>query len=394
MIRVCLAVAIAMVFVAIMSCCARQYTAPMPAPTLPAQEPSDDAIADDGAGAVFGRYKVYFGNTHAHTFYSDHICDTIGSNAGNSPEQHLSLAKESGYDFYCITDHSHDGYNGEYFSGVTWRNTARLTSLFTDNNFVAIRGFEFSENTQSDGAGHINVLSSEDCLCAHRSGVNLAYFYNWLTSASGNGVTASFNHPAADASDGFGSASPQTTQIVTMCEVINGEARDKESGTATPNDNIWRAWAKGWRVSPVAGCDNHGVWSISRWSCRTGVVATSLSPEAILTAMRNGRTYATYDKNLSAFYTANGQPMGARIDRSASVDFVVYYDDPDTQITKIEILDDSKTVVKSQIVNQRSGAWSVRVSAAVSSMYVVMIYTPLSGNESIPTAFLAPVWIR
>ena len=69
----------------------------------------------------------------------------------------------------------------------------------TDRDFVAIAGYEHSENNGPNGTGHINVINSSEYLNALAPGVDLPYLYKWLKTVPPNGdgpVVASFNHPA------------------------------------------------------------------------------------------------------------------------------------------------------------------------------------------------------
>ena len=72
---------------------------------------------DRPAGSAFRapakapEYKVCFGNTHAHCNYSGDIAvfrakKGLSLDPKNSAESHYELAKENGYDFYFVTDHS------------------------------------------------------------------------------------------------------------------------------------------------------------------------------------------------------------------------------------------------------------------------------------------------
>ena len=63
------------------------------------------------APAKTPEYKVCFGNTHAHCNYSGDIAvfrakKGLSLDPKNSAESHYELAKENGYDFYFVTDHS------------------------------------------------------------------------------------------------------------------------------------------------------------------------------------------------------------------------------------------------------------------------------------------------
>ena len=98
---------------------------------------------------------------------------------------------------------------------------------------------------------------------------------------------------------------------------------------------------KGWKVSPVCGNDNHGLWGITHHTSRTFVLATNKSKAAILDAMKHRRTYASLDKNIQCRYTVNGAVMGSMLDRPTEFKFNIFISDPDTDNPKDKITPNS-----------------------------------------------------
>ncbi len=100
-------------------------------------------------------YRIFFGNTHFHCNYSGDILKKAQSNGeavdpNNIPEKIFAEAKRCGYDFYAITDHSqYEVYTQQAFADI--RQAAERS---TDGRFVAMAGFEFSRNRNTDGKGH------------------------------------------------------------------------------------------------------------------------------------------------------------------------------------------------------------------------------------------------
>jgi PHP domain len=91
------------------------------------------------------RLRLFYGDLHNHTGYSDGI---------GRPEEALRQMRARGLHFAAITDH------GELFDRDTtirdahkWEATAQQVAALTDDDFLAIRGFEWSSPYQ----GHSNV---------------------------------------------------------------------------------------------------------------------------------------------------------------------------------------------------------------------------------------------
>ncbi len=374
-------------------------------------------------------YHIYAGNTHSHTSYTsshgsqwDHVpgatkfmeVDSAGvSRVLNStlkqdwqkvqgpPAVHYALAKSNGYDFYAVTDHSQEpDFHPSDPGNTAWLATKKAADETTDNNFVAIRGSEFSENNGPNGKGHINVFNTAIYINALKTGIDLPYFYKWLESVPANGegaVVASFNHPGADQYNDWDYRTPEATNIITMLEVINSN-----NGIHYPA--FIKALDKGWKVAPVCGNDNHGIGGITAHTSRTFILATDKTKVAILDAMKNRRTYASLDKNIQCRYTVNGMIMGSTLTGDNVFKFDISISDPDTnnpknKITKIDIVKDNGEVVKTYEVTNPDYTvrWSPVIEDATNKYFFVRIYNAGGGDAPKadplkPIAWLAPVW--
>jgi len=374
-------------------------------------------------------YQIYSGNTHSHTIYtnshgsqwnmtpgfSKHMfVDSSGvSHVLNAtlkpdwqkiqgpPSVHYSLAKANGYDFYAVTDHSQEAaFHPTSPDNAAWLVTKKAADEATDKKFVAIRGFEFSENNGPNGTGHINVFNSATYLNALEPGIDLKYFYNWLKTVPANGdgaVVASFNHPAPDQYNDWDYRDPQVTNIITMLEVIN-------SNNGIHYGAFVKALDKGWKVSPICGNDNHGIPGITNQTSRTFVLATAKTKAAILDAMKNRRTYASLDNNIQCNYSVNGKVMGSTLMGDKAFRFDISISDPDTNnpkalITRIDIVKDGGEVVQTYDVPTPAYAvhWSPVINDTTGKFFFVRIWNAGGGDApkadpQKPVAWLAPVW--
>ena len=414
------------------------------------------ALAGLGAHAPLTEYHIYAGNTHSHTEYTwshgaqydNNGCAGIrvyGNSAENpdlykwndgyvktngkcaamyvinswqipssdiilrpnwqefqgSPSKHFELAKAAGFDFYTVSDHSQEpAFNPAGPDSPGWVATKKAASEATDSNFVALAGFEFSENDSPAGVGHLNVINSDSTLNALERGNDLPHFYKWLETAKSNGdgpVVASFNHPAKEQYNDWAYRDPQVTDILTMLEVIN-------SNNKIHYDAFIVALDKGWKVSPVSGLDNHGTQGIAKGVSRTFVLAQSKTKAAILDAMKNRRTYAALDKNIQCRYTVNGAIMGSTLNRPDAFAFDIVISDPDTanpsdKITKIDIVGDGGAVVQSYTVPAPAYSieWKPAIHDSTNKYFFVRVWNAGGGDApgadpAKPVAWLAPVW--
>ena len=408
-----------------------------------------------GQDAAAPEYHIYAGNTHSHTAYTWSHGDQYSNNGcagirvyGNSPQnpdlykwtdgyvktngkcaamyvvnfwqypgsditlkpdwqelqglpaRHFELAKAAGFDFYTVSDHSQEpAFNPPGPDNPAWLATKKAAARATGADFVALAGFEFSENDSPDGVGHINVINSDSILNALEPQNDLPHFYKWLESAKSNGegpVVASFNHPAKDQYNDWNYRDPQITDIITVLEVIN-------SNNKIHYDAFVSALDKGWKVSPVSGLDNHGTAEIAKDESRTFVLAQSKTKTSILDAMKDRRTYAALDNNIQCRYTVNGAIMGSTLDRPRAFNFDILVSDPDVsnpgdKITKIDIVGDGGAVVQSYSPDPAySVEWKPVIQDETNRYFFVRVWNASGGDvpgadPAKPVAWLAPVW--
>ena len=379
-------------------------------------------------------YHIYSGNTHSHTVYTWSHGDQFAKAKPDTgekkvpgisvspegvqspgktqtvkpdwekqqgpPAKHFALAKANGYDFYATTDHSQEtAFAPTSPTNAAWLATKREAAEATDGNFVALAGYEHSENNGPNGAGHLNVFNSAEYLNALSPGIDLPYLYNWLKTVPPNGegpVVASFNHPGARQYNDWAYRDPQITDIITLLEVINSNKGIHYAAFVAALD-------KGWKVAPVCGNDNHGYWGITHQTSRTFVLATDKTKAAILEAMKHRRTYASLDQNIQCRYTVNGAIMGSTLSRPNAFAFDIVISDPDMdnpkdKITKVDIVQDGGTVAQTYSPTAAfSVRWSPTINDSTNRYFFVRVWNAGGGdapgaNPAKPVAWLAPVW--
>ncbi|GAA4305428.1 hypothetical protein [Compostibacter hankyongensis] len=400
--------------------CAMLLLGGMLAAFLPAAGQSEDPLS---------RYGIYAGSTHAHTIFtlshgaqydrkpgtkkilfvdsSTHVSTTINTTLKPGwekyqglPAMHYALAKDNGYDFYVTADHSQEaGFHPTSPLSAAWLATQEEADKATDSSFVALRGYEHSENDGPGGKGHINVINSATYINALEPGIDLAYFYRWLDTVSANGdgpVVATFNHPGARQYDDWSGREPGVTDVITMLEVINSNNHIHYAGFINALD-------RGWKVSPVCGNDNHGTEGIADNTSRTFVLAEKRTKSAILEAMKHRRTYASLEQNIRCAYTVNDEIMGSTLKPADTYQFDIEISDPDTgnpgdRITKVDIVKDGGQVVQTYTpAPGHSVRWKPVIRDAAAKYFFVRIWNAGGGDAphadpKKPVAWLAPVW--
>ncbi len=341
-------------------------------------------------------FNVYRGNNHSHTIFTwthgghrdkairflhdptefhpdwhvppgvdwkDHTTISLKaedySNRQGLPANHFELAKENGYDFYAITDHSQE----PTLQPVTVENRAWQAILNSveeyddDPGFVGLSGFEYSRNTLSDDGkvnfiGHINAINLSEYVNADQgqrgpvppwpeADWSIPQFYDWLKSVKPHGdkgyVVVGFNHPDPDQYYDWGYIDDEIVDIISTFELHSryGEIRWKA---------YLRALNKGWKVSPIGVHDNHSYENItdSKQPPPTLVLAPELTREAITRAMRQRRTFASWIEGVELRYSVNGFIMGSTLDKPDKFNFNIKVNTrpshPDERLRRIQIL--------------------------------------------------------
>jgi hypothetical protein len=270
-------------------------------------------------------YNVYYGNLHAHCSYSDGI---------GTPQEAFEYARDSAMvDIQALTDHTHMLTSGEY------SNIRVYAAGYTqDGVFVALAGQEHgSLSTSRTGAfGHMNFYEATTLIPQYDNGddyrYNLAGTYAWLIShtdgITGEPLFAVFNHPyytggtGADAQFHHFAYSVTGDSAMMLTEIRNGQRSDNYE------PEYLEALSKGWHVGVTANQDNHnGMWgdqpnpNSGNDIYLTGVLADTLTKEAVLQALKARRTFAMEvnpkSDRMGLLYQCDGHWMGSVFETAA-----------------------------------------------------------------------------
>ena len=194
---------------------------------------------------------------------------------------------------------------------------------------------------------------------------NLTAFFEFLAEHDGIGV---FNHPDYDIQPNWNDFEYRGLgdRQVSLIEVGSGPYRHN-----VKNERAYRrALDRGWHVGAVSSQDNHRAdWGTAA-PTRTGLIASELTREAVLSAMRGMRTYATEDSNIRVLFSSGDSVMGDEIVIAADavmsgkpLEFHVYVADPDgaDYLELVQIVSNGGEVVWESRLGRRSRArqWGI-----------------------------------
>jgi trimeric autotransporter adhesin len=375
------------------------------------------AIGSVAGQVCSAQVKVFFGNLHSHTSYSD---------GSLTPEDAYRHARDTaGLDFLAVTEHNHLGrianepllYSGT--GSVTLISTANRFNV--DSQFVALYGQEFSSISSGN---HANVLEVQELIPASEvpNGSWNVLLDDWLPShldSQGQPAIVLLNHPATASSpnareygrDDFPTAEAWRTALdarASLINIVNGPSHDSPQ-PGTPSEAEFRRYLNlGFHLAPTADQDNHRVNWGSAADTRTGVLAPALTKADILEALRNGRVYATQDRNLRIVSRVQGELMGSRITGAAvpslgtAVPIEVELDDDDEPfaIYSIQAFSDTIGGEEAQEVGlpdtlTGNGTASLEVPYVGGAQYIYLRITQTDDDdETLDLAWTAPVWLE
>lgn len=404
-------------------------------------------------------FNVYRGNSHSHTIFTwthgehrdkgindltkptefhpdwnvpegvdwrDHNSISLDAegytNRQGLPDNHFEIAIANGYDFYAISDHTQE----PPLSPVSPENkawVATLKAVEKYNNypdFVALTGFEYSRNTKADGGnGHINVLNVSEYVNADHgqrgpvpewpeANWSIPQFYNWVKSAKphqGKGnVVVGFNHPGINQYDDWAHYDEEIAELISTFELHTNYKQTRWKA-------YLRALNKGWKVSPIGVHDNHGFYQLNRKDLYppTLVLAPELTREAITRAMRERRTFVSWNEGVEIKYSVNGSIMGSTLNSTESYNFNIEVKTlstkPEERVRRIQILrnapsgEDNVEVVAEMLFagEDNEVIWNPLIEDTTAKYFLLQIH---HGNDMLEdgkfkvngSTISAPVW--
>ncbi|MBI3695051.1 MAG: CehA/McbA family metallohydrolase [Acidobacteria bacterium] len=370
--------------------------------------------------------RVFFGNLHSHTSYSD---------GSGLPAEAYRHAREGGLDFLVISEHNHrqaeSGASPDRLDGIliakdptlyTGPQEAALIpasgALTQEGAFLALYAQEFSSISKGN---HVNVFDVPDVIDVPNGAFDqlLAWISSHLDS-SGQTAVLQFNHPALlnDASleygaDDFGSRAEwirRMDQHVRLIEVLNGPAMTKVAGNRAAEfmeDDYLRFLNLGFHVAPTADQDNHyRTWGTAT-DARTAIITDELTKSKFFEALHARHVYATEDRNLRMIFRVNGHLCGDRItdvppaNSELKIEFSIKDDDEPDAEYQIQVFSGDgpgkgpARVIETVTVRGDTETGKIEdVRYNGQTQYLFFKVTQSSEHEGPDRAWTAPVWLE
>ena len=357
------------------------------------------------------RSRLYFGQLHSHTQYSD------GAGSLESALAYIAdLPESANVDFVAFTDHSnyfdktgevnpeaalYDMSKATAYSQDRWASYKNAVEVFNaekSGSMVALAGFEM---TWSGGPGHINTFNTPGIVSRNNKTLNnktddagMKAYYALLSQPEGADSISQFNHPGATFGTfkDFAYWDAVIDSRMYMVEVGNGEGQVGAGGYYPSYSEYIKALDKGWHLAPTNNQDNHkGRWGNAN-DARDVILTDDFSEQGIYQAMRDMRIYATEDKNLEITYTVNDMPLGSiitEVPEKLKFDISFYDPDPTDSIAKVELVVNSGKVAYKWDSAAELANGSVSVELAPEYSYYFVRITQGDGD----IAVTAPVWV-
>ena len=334
-----------------------------------------------------GKWKIFVGDTHAHTSYSDGLATPY--------EVYDKVKEEEYFDFFTVTDHTELLDDDEFFE------TFAAADAYTDEGFTAFAGSEsqvdlYHKNSigldQNDG-GEIVVINKE----GYSYSKDLDTFFSDIgENASGFAIVA---HPHIMGYSEYpvvwNAFDPIHQTDARMLDLIRGIEVFNEHGEY--NILAERAFSTfldcGYKVCPVAVSDHHGPrWGKIAETNRTFVYAEKQTKEYIIDAYRNARAYACENGNVKLFYTCNGKNPASTLPPSETYEFLVhaepfYVRKAEDETVFAEVVSDRGEIVASREVGKYMFDFDITVHSATARYFYLKLHSR-SGEVTLS----APVW--
>jgi uncharacterized repeat protein (TIGR01451 family) len=315
------------------------------------------------ADVPVGGLTVYFGDLHTHSGYAD------DDYLPGTPAQAFMTARANGLDFMALTGHD------THLNQARWQEILVQANAATVNGtFIGLRGFEFTHPH-----GHLNVLET-DSFVSWTGYSDLIDFYAWLLSQPN--AIGQFNHPWPGLNFYNFAYYGDIDQKIVLREMLSA-------------DQTLLSLNQGWHVGNLLNSDTH----VANWGAQKfmGLLASSLTEEAILEAVRARRTFyvSPNGQNVALVMRANGYWMGSAIPNTGTINFVVNVYDPNATGNRLRLAlyDNGVRVLVTSLSTYPGTAmytWTPGITGKLGHYYYAEAYYD---DWWIP-AYSSPIWVE
>ncbi|MBP1914982.1 hypothetical protein J2Z23_001937 [Lederbergia galactosidilyticus] len=337
--------------------------------------------------------SLYKGHLHTHTSLSDGI--KLPSDAYEYVKNNTNL------DFYAVTEHdvtydisTGSDYIDDYLDSYSdeYKLLHEQSNDHNQNNqFITLPG---TEVTWYDDAGHINLFNADWFPRTYGKGADgtwgwgnrkydLPTFYARL--AQDPDAIGQFNHPSASGKGNFFDFKHYNPDVDENMNLF-------EYKYSSHFDTFMMALDKGWHIAPTFGGDEHkGSWGTVQPNV-TGLWTKQFSRNGIYDAMKNRRTFSSFDRNLELAFSANNQIMGSILPvetKKINIHIEMKDPDPTDEIDKVVVYKNKGEVVK-EYKNIAATEFSQKDTfpSEDGDYFLVRVFQK-DGDEAIT----APIWI-
>lgn len=363
------------------------------------------------------QYHPFYGLLHGHTSYSD---------GSGTPDEAFQMARDSGCDFFAITEHNHSeagGNDGVSLTPALYNRLKASAGTHTENGrFVALYGQEFS--TISSG-NHVNIFNASE-ICRVPSGDFRMLYETWLP-AHPEVPLIQFNHPdyrqdlhnasekpkarkndygLDDYNESFSHLVAASDGKVALIEMIIGPAFNRGTTKQHRHGSHERDYLfylnQGYTLGPSVGQDNHNKnWGTST-KARLGIWATELTKDSVYESLTSMRCFASEDENVRVKFLVNGRWMGETVpvQPGASVELKIDIADPNESSAEYQVViyyDDGPNGSEAQKVAEDTlngdGSLTLTHVPVVRSYYFAKITQKSTVENESDDIWTSPVWI-
>lgn len=325
---------------------------------------------------TIGNYHIFYGSLHNHSLLSDGF--------GTADEAYRYARYQGGLDFFSLADH---GYSLTHDKWLMMKTAADKSN--EDDCFVALWGFEWT----SSWYGHCTITATEDYSTATNEDTkNFADLCRWLSVRNG---IAFVNHPTSLTLDVYEQFDEVPTDKMVGIELWNKWSDFSVyyyNDGLIMDDNLKGYYdellTRGWKIGALGSDDNHGATWGTRTDFRMAILASRLTRDTIMTALRSRRFYSTLDKNIALSFTVDGKEMGSTVSGNRHILRVRAYDMDNEVFTEVIIFDKNHYTAMHALLNTTAIDISQTVTLDDNGYYYVKV-TQADGDEAISS----PVWI-
>jgi hypothetical protein len=346
-----------------------------------------------------GPLNHYFGNLHAHSSYSDGNADDLTK----VPADDYAFAKTAMcMDFLGISEHNHASAGMQL---ADWQPGRQQAAAATTSTFVAMYGMEWGVIS---GGGHV-IVYGMDSLIGWESGNYQIYvpksqyvgstgLFHMLNRHGGNAL-AYLAHPEnTDFNNILTTYDAGADAAVVGTAVESGPAFSTNTTYTNPGTSMAKLTyyknmlARGYKLGPTIDHDNHNMTFGKTARTRTVIMAPELTENALLSAMKQMRFYASQDCSAKIVYQVNGQPLGSVLTQAGTPTITLSTTTSTSPITSVRIMMGvpGSGVAATTLSTQSSGNFTY-IDNALSNGATRYYYLEITESDG-TRIVTAPVW--